>query len=200
MRHTPALTYLRCWTLRLLLGAAPLLMFAGGRGEYDAGAKTLDQASDRYPEYLSLAQGLHVTGTPIEVDVESYRLKVNGLVTKPLELRLSEVRALPQERLFLSLNCPGFFTDEGNWTGVRLDTILRLAGCRAGATVVELTSVDGSYAQSLTLAEVLDGNVLVAYQFDDRDFPVYHGFPLRIAAEGQTGSKWVKWLGSITVR
>jgi DMSO/TMAO reductase YedYZ molybdopterin-dependent catalytic subunit len=200
MRHAPPSPRLRPWTLLLLLAAAPLFLFAGGRTESVTEARTFDQATARYPEYLSLVDGLHVTGTPIEVDVDAYRLKVNGLVTKPLELRLSEVRALPQERLYLSLNCPGFFTDQGFWTGVRLEEILRLAGYKSGAKVVELSSIDGSYTQSLTLAEVLEGNVLVAYQFDDRDFPVYHGFPLRLAAEGQPGSIWVKWLGSITVR
>ena len=157
-------------------------------------------ASARYPEYLSLADGLHVTGTPVEVDAESYRLEVGGLVAKPLRLRLDEVRALPRERLLMSLNCPGFFTDEGTWTGVRLAEILRLAGYQSGARAVEFTSIDKKYTQSLTLAEALSDSVLVAYQFDDRDFPVYHGFPLRLAAGGQPGSVWVKWLGSITVR
>jgi DMSO/TMAO reductase YedYZ molybdopterin-dependent catalytic subunit len=65
---------------------------------------------------------------------------------------------------------------------------------------VDFASIDGSYTQTLTMAEALSGTVLVAYQFDDRDFPVWHGFPLRIAAEGKPGSLWVKWLGSITVR
>jgi DMSO/TMAO reductase YedYZ molybdopterin-dependent catalytic subunit len=153
-----------------------------------------------YPEYLSLVDGLHVTGTPLVVDAATYRLKVGGLVDKPLELSLDEVRALPRERLMISLDCPGFFTDTGYWTGVRVAELLRVAGYSSGARSVDMTSIDGSYTQSLTLAEVLETNVLVAYQFDDRDFAVYHGFPLRIAAEGQSGSTWVKWLGSITVK
>jgi len=157
-------------------------------------------AATRYPEYLSLADGLHVTGTPVEVNVDSYRLEVSGLVARPLALRLSEVRALPRERRRMSLNCPGFFTDEGYWTGVRLDEILRMAGYQSSAKAVDFASIDRSYTQSVTLAEALSGSILVAYQFDDADFPVYHGFPLRIAADGQPGSLWVKWLGSITVR
>ncbi len=170
------------------------------RGTVEGGAAGPPPAATRTPEYLSLADGLHVTGTPVEVNVDSYRLKVAGLVAKPLELRLSEIRALPRERLLMSLNCPGFFTDEGYWTGVRLGEILRLAGYRSNARAVDFASIDGSYTQSLPLAEALKGTILVAYQFDDRDFPVYHGFPLRIAADGHPGSLWVKWLGSITVR
>lgn len=153
-----------------------------------------------YPEYLSLADGLHVTGTPIAVDAPSYRLRLDGLVATQLRLSIEEVRSLPSERLLISLDCPGFFTDTGYWTGVRVADLLRMAGVEPEATVVEFTSIDRSYTQSLPLAVVLEGNVLVAYQFDDRDFAVYHGYPLRIAAEGQAGATWVKWLGSITVR
>jgi DMSO/TMAO reductase YedYZ molybdopterin-dependent catalytic subunit len=107
---------------------------------------------------------------------------------------------MPSQRLVMSLTCSGFFTDTGYWTGVPLAEILRLAGYKAGAARVEFASIDGSYSQSLSIDTILASNVLVAYQFDDRDFPVYHGFPLRIAAEGQPGSMWVKWLGTITVR
>jgi DMSO/TMAO reductase YedYZ molybdopterin-dependent catalytic subunit len=153
-----------------------------------------------YPEYLSLVDGLHVTGTPIEVDVRTYRLHVGGAVATPLELSLDEVRALPSERIAMDLVCPGFFTDSGTWTGVPVAELLRMAGYDQNGTTVEFRSIDGSYAQSLPLYAVFEGEVLVAYQFDDRDFAVYHGFPLRIAVLGQPGAMWVKWLGSITVR
>ena len=69
-----------------------------------------------------------------------------------------------------------------------------------GARTVHFTSIDGSYTQVLSLEKVLKGNVLLAYEFEDRPFAVYHGFPLRLAAEGEAGSVWVKWLGRIEVR
>jgi len=42
--------------------------------------------------------------------------------------------------------------------------------------------------------------VSAAYEFNDKEFPVYHGFPLRVAAEGMQGNIWVKWLGEIVVQ
>ena len=180
--------------------ALPLLCSARGRAESAETQDPFDTGDSRYPAYLSLVDGLHVTGTPIEVDAGTYRLRVNGRVQKPLSLNLDEVRALPRQRLSFALECPGFFTDQGFWTGVPLKDLLALAGYDRDAAAVELTSIDGSYSQLVSLDTVLTGNVLVAYQFDDRDFAVYHGFPLRIAAEGEPGSVWVKWLGSITVQ
>jgi DMSO/TMAO reductase YedYZ molybdopterin-dependent catalytic subunit len=40
---------------------------------------------------------------------------------------------------------------------------------------------------------------LIAYEFDGKPFPKVHGFPVRLAAKGQAGSYWVKWLGSLRV-
>jgi len=132
---------------------------------------------DGYPEYLSLADGLHVTGTPIEVDAATYRLAINGKVREPQALSLEQVRALPAVRPLIDLECPGFFTDTGYWTGVPLRDLLDIAGMQNDAKAVEFISIDGSYSQSMSLSEIAERTVLVAYQFDGRDFAVYHGYP-----------------------
>ena len=69
-----------------------------------------------------------------------------------------------------------------------------------GARSVQFVAADGGYRASLTLREALAAGVLIAWEFDDRPFPRVHGFPLRVVAPGQTGSVWVKWLGSIVVQ
>jgi DMSO/TMAO reductase YedYZ molybdopterin-dependent catalytic subunit len=90
--------------------------------------------------YLQLVEGLHVTGTPVEVDIETFRLRVEGAVEKPLSLSFEQVRALPAVRENITLNCPGFFTDRGTWTGVPVRDLLAMAGVRAEAASVVFTS------------------------------------------------------------
>lgn len=149
--------------------------------------------------YLSLYEGLHVTGTPVEVDLATFRLKVQGAVERPLALSFEQIRELPAVREEITLECPGFFIDRGIWTGVPVRELLARAGVEKGAKRVIFTSLDGGYSQSLDLEDLQGDGTLIAYEFDGKPFPKVHGFPVRLAAKGQAGSYWVKWLGSLRV-
>ena len=149
--------------------------------------------------YLSLVEGLHVTGTPVTVDVRSFRLQIRGLVDSPLELSLEEVLAMPAVREEFPLVCPGFFVDRGVWTGVPLRDILARAGVRPGAGHVLFTSLSQGYTSTLSLQDVQGDGVLVAYEFNGKPLPVVHGYPLRLTAKDHQGNVWVKWLGDIQV-
>jgi DMSO/TMAO reductase YedYZ molybdopterin-dependent catalytic subunit len=141
-----------------------------------------------------------VTGTAVELDAETFRLEVLGKVVSPLEFSLDEIRAFEAVRLEAQLVCPGFFVDQGFWTGVPVRTLLESAGIKEGAREVSFQSADGSYTRSLPLEKALDSSMLVAYEFDDRELHVLHGFPVRLVAPGESGNVWVKWLGRITVQ
>ena len=147
-----------------------------------------------------VVEGLHVTGQPIDIDIDAYRLKISGAVEKPLSLSYTEIRAMEAERELVTLVCPGFFVDEGNWTGVKISDLLALAGIEEAATRVSFISADGSYSADLKLEEVMGEGMLIAYAFEDKPFPKVHGYPLRVVAKDQPGNRWVKWLGEIVVR
>ena len=147
--------------------------------------------------YLDLYQGLHITGTPIDVDVVSYLLTIDGAVNKEVSLTFDNVKKMSSVREEISLICPGFFTDVGFWTGVKVMDLLNLAGLQSNATDVNFISIDGSYSQTLSLDLLKNDGFLIAYQFNDKEFSKYHGYPLRLVAKGRAGSNWVKWLGEI---
>lgn len=149
--------------------------------------------------YLDLYEGLHITGRVIKVDIKTYRLEVTGAVKKTLSLTFDEVKSLPSERIYSELECPGFFTDSGYWTGVKILDLLDRAGLKEDATRVEFIAIDESYSKILALEEILPEGFLIAYEFNDKEFSEYHGFPLRVVAKDLPGSVWVKWLGKIEV-
>jgi len=151
------------------------------------------------PAYLQEYEGLHVTGTAIDVDLKTYRLEITGEVNKNLSLTFDDVKNLPSVRIYSELDCPGFFIDKGYWTGVKILDLLNMAGLKENAKEVEFISVDGSYSKVLALEDIQPEGFLIAYQFNDKEFSKYHGFPLRVVAKDQPGSVWVKWLGKIEV-
>lgn len=164
-----------------------------------------DPGVETYPEeifeaeYLSLVDGLHVTGTPVKVDIDTYRLKVEGAVENPLALSFEEIQAMEAQQIYAELNCPGFFTDAGYWTGVPVRDILAKAGVSEDAAAVAFIALGGSYRQQLPLDLAQEDGFLIAYKFNDKIFPPVHGYPLRLVAKGEPGSTWVKWLGELRV-
>jgi DMSO/TMAO reductase YedYZ molybdopterin-dependent catalytic subunit len=179
----------------LFLIAAVFMLLTG----FDSGRVSAESKDDETGGYLQLVDGLHVTGRPIDVDIASYRLKVVGLVEQELSLSFEEIKALPPAREYAELECPGFFTDKGTWTGVRVRDLLDLAGLGKKGSALTFTSADGAYSQTLPLDKALEDGMLIAYRFEDREFSPVHGFPLRLVARNQPGYIWVKWLGEIAV-
>ena len=150
---------------------------------------------------LTPVDKLGLTGTPIEVDIETYRLVVDGLVEHPLSLSYDELLAYPAVSEVLKLDCPGFFIDYAEWTGPLVRTLLEEAGVRPEATAVVFSEGDDyPYSKTLTLETALRDDTLLAYRVNGVTLPVEHGYPVRLAAGSQLGSFWVKWLFRIEVQ
>lgn len=143
-------------------------------------------------------ESINTTGRPVEVDIEGYRLVIDGLVERPLSLTYGELLSRSQVSEVALLICPGFFWDNAQWTGTPLAPLLEEAGLREGAKNVRFYALDG-YQSGLSLEEALAEGVFLAYQVNGETLPPEHGFPLRLVARGQYGGRWVKWLERIEV-
>jgi DMSO/TMAO reductase YedYZ molybdopterin-dependent catalytic subunit len=106
---------------------------------------------------------------------------------------------MPSVREEIELVCPGYFTDSGFWTGVKVIDIMNLAGLKTSAKSVNFISIDGSYSQILSLDLIKNDGFLIAYQFNDKEFSKYHGYPVRLVAKVRAGSTWVKWFRKMSV-
>lgn len=129
-----------------------------------------------------------------------YRLTVDGLVDRPGSYTLDALKRLPQTRMVRDVQCvTGWRVPETPFEGVRLSALLDAAGVRSGAKAVRFTCFDGTYSESLTLAQARRADVLVALRMQDRPVSHAHGGPVRLYVAPMYFYKSAKWLSGITV-
>jgi DMSO/TMAO reductase YedYZ molybdopterin-dependent catalytic subunit len=132
-----------------------------------------------------------------------YRLVVDGLVERPLELSLAELRALPARTQITRHDCVEGWSSIGKWTGARLSAVLQTAGLKDAARYVVFHCADtleptldntGRYYESLDRIDAFHEQTILAYDMNDRPLPVKHGAPLRLRVERQLGYKHAKYV------
>ncbi|WNI25659.1 molybdopterin-dependent oxidoreductase [Streptomyces sp. ITFR-16] len=129
-----------------------------------------------------------------------YRLTVDGLVERPATYTLDALKRLPQTRMVRDVQCvTGWRVPGTPFEGVRLSALLDAAGVRSGAKAVRFTCFDGTYSESLTLAQARRADVLVALRMQDRPVSHAHGGPVRLYVAPMYFYKSAKWLSGITV-
>ena len=133
---------------------------------------------------------------PQQVSSGTYRLKVSGLVSTPLELTYDQVLGYDHFSKVVTLHCVEGWDATILWEGVRIKDILAAAGVRDGAPVVIFHAVDG-YTSSLPLAYVQADDILLAFKMNGLTLSAVHGFPFQVVAESKWGYKWVKWVDGI---
>lgn len=136
-------------------------------------------------------------GFPSVTD-DAYRLKVTGLVNKPLDLTLADLKAMPRTTLVRDFQCvTGWRVPNVRWEGVLLSHLLDAAGVVPGAGALAFDSFDGVYTESLTLSQARRPDVMVAYGFEGGPVSTAHGGPVRLYVAPMYGYKSAKWLGAI---
>ncbi len=136
-------------------------------------------------------------GVP-EIDIEKYRLTVDGLVEEPLSLSYNELKNLSQRREKETLTCVALVSAKGIWEGVPLKTVLEKAGVKNGAIYVVFYAADG-YSSAVPLKSAIKDNVVLAMKLNGQILTPKHEFPLRLVYPGYYGYKWVKWINRIEV-
>lgn len=187
-----------------LLGVGALGIVTGSRVQ-DALSRVLGPLELRDPTGLLSLLPLgdtfrfySVTASAPKRDAATYRLGVSGLVERPSTYTLADLQALPQTPLVRDFQCvTGWRVPQVHWRGVRLSQLLDLAGPTAEATAVRFVSFDGSYTESLTLAQARLSDVIVALEMLGGPVSHDHGGPVRLYVAPMYGYKSLKWLSGI---
>jgi sulfoxide reductase catalytic subunit YedY len=161
---------------------------------------------------VTSTEDLHTTGNPPEVDIETYRLEVEGLVDSPLSLTYEDILAYPTVTEVVLLVCPGAFNDNAEWTGVPVWRLLEEAGIKSEVTEVVFRAIEApsstpysagseSYSSTIPIGEVAaNDSIFLAYTVNGEILPLEHGYPLRLVAKDRYGYDWVKWVERVVVK
>ncbi len=127
-----------------------------------------------------------------------YRLRVGGLVERPLSLSLGDLQSLPATHLTRDFQCvTGWVVSGVHWVGVRLSDLADHAGVQPSARAFRFTSFDGVYTESLTLEQARQTGAIVAYSMLGAPITREHGGPVRLYVPDMFGYKAIKWLSGI---
>jgi DMSO/TMAO reductase YedYZ molybdopterin-dependent catalytic subunit len=135
--------------------------------------------------------------TPI-IDLEKYRLIIDGEVNHPLSLSMADIQALPLTSMIIRHVCVEGWAAIVQWSGIRLREIIALSQPKSQVKYAYFKSADGYY-ESWDIASALHPQTLLAYQKNGAALPVENGAPLRLASPIKLGYKQSKWVTRVTL-
>ena len=134
---------------------------------------------------------------PQSVDINSYRLKVTGLVGEQKDYTYDQVLSdFANYQKVVTLNCVEGWSATILWEGVLVKDILNASNPLPEGTVVIFHAYDG-YTTSFPLEYLMDNDIMLAYKMNDVVLPAERGFPFQLVAEEKWGYKWIKWVTEI---
>ena len=131
-------------------------------------------------------------------DPRSWRLRIDGLVRQPQELRYDELLRLPRAEQTSDFHCvTGWTVNNVRWAGVRFQDLLALARPLPEAHAVRFVSAEVPYEDTLTLEQALRSDAMLAHAMDGLPLSRPHGAPVRVVLPSMYGYKNVKWVERI---
>lgn len=193
--------------------AARKILFAGDDMHYGL-QRALQDRGALAPEYridqmspIFRANGTRDPGTPaydamVADKFASYRLKVDGMVDRPLSLSLAQLASMPARRQITRHDCVEGWSAIGQWQGPLLGTVMKAANMRRTARYVVFTCADlyngAPYYESIDMIDTFHPQTILALKMNGAPLEVQHGAPVRLRVERQLGYKHAKYVTGIT--
>lgn len=131
-----------------------------------------------------------------------FRLKVGGLVERPVELSLKDLQQLGEIEVITMHHCIQGWSGIAGWGGIPMKALVGLVRPKPQAGTVVFYSFGealygGPYYDTQSLENVLKPRCLLASRMNGQQLPPLYGAPLRLRVENQLGYKMVKWIERI---
>ena len=138
------------------------------------------------------------------VDASAWSLALDGLINAPKSYSLTDIMSFPEVSQYSTFECVsnkvnGNLIGNAKWGGVKISDVLANAGgVQQGANYLVFYSVDG-YSVGIPIAKAMMPDSLLAYNMNDQQLPVEHGYPLRAVIPGLYGMMSAKWVKRISL-
>lgn len=133
-----------------------------------------------------------------QVDADSYRLDVSGLVADRHAWTLAELRALPQTAQVTRHICVEGWSAIGKWGGVTFSSFLARIGADTSAKYVGFKCADDYYT-SIDMPTALHPQTQLSLTYDGQTLPPRYGFPMKLRMPTKLGYKNPKHIQAIFV-
>ena len=131
-------------------------------------------------------------------DLSNWTLTVEGMVARPGNYSLAQIKALPKQTQNVKHICIEGWDVIGNFGGARMGDFLRFVGADPAARFVEVGCLDDYYS-SYDIESCLHPQTLLCYEMYGQPLGAAHGAPLRVHLPVKLGYKSAKHLYSIRV-
>ena len=150
------------------------------------------------PQGLPVTKSAAAAGVGDSATSSAYRLRVEH-AGRILALAREDLAGLPQSTETLPMACVEGWSEDAEWTGVRLRSLLDLVGAPAMSNVwFESLQESGPFRTSLLPAGFAeDERTLVALQLNGEPLSIDHGYPARLIAPNRPGVRQTKWLARV---
>jgi DMSO/TMAO reductase YedYZ molybdopterin-dependent catalytic subunit len=171
--------------------------FVGRRTPPGAG-----DVADRIPpgQYLTTDFPVLSAGPTPRTPLDRWSFTIEGLVREPVTWSWDEFAALPARDWVVDISCVTKWTKlDMRWHGVSVDTLLERVELDTAAAFVIAYS-DGGYTTNLAIADVLNGQAFVAWEYDGASLAPEHGGPARLVVPGRYFWKSAKWIRGLRIQ
>jgi hypothetical protein len=150
------------------------------------------------PQGLPVTKSAQAAGVLDTATDPAYRLTVEHAGERRT-FSLEELQALPQVTETLPIACVEGWSENAEWTGVRLRALLDLVGAPAGSAVAfESLQESGAFRTSALPGHFADDDrTLVALRVNGEALSLDHGHPCRLIAPNRPGVRQTKWLSRV---
>ncbi len=170
--------------------------FVGRRADSDA-----DIASRIPPgQHLTTDFPVLSAGPTPRTPLDHWSFSIEGLVSEPVSWTWDAFIALPARDWTVDISCVTKWTKlDMRWRGVSVDTLFEHINLDAAAAALVAWS-DGGYTTNLPLADALNGQAFVAWEYDGRALAPEHGGPARLVVPGRYFWKSAKWIRGLRIQ